>query len=176
LIPSTETIVWQPRAALAWEVKPRTVIRAGGGKFSDLFPYVLADMGLDNPPNVNAWLSGVSGSVPGMFAIPGTGDGVYGSANNDVVTAMAQANAALVAGFATGATSCYAASPTATCLSRLAMPAFPHNFMPYPYFLEWSAGIEHQFSSSFMLKAQYVGTKATQLAYNERPNNRQEYC
>jgi hypothetical protein len=176
LIPSTQAIVWQPRAALAWEVAPKTVIRAGGGKFSDLFPYVLADMGLTNPPNVNIWSAGVSGSVPGMFAIPGTGDGVNGSMNNDVVTAMAQANADLLAGFSSGATSCYAASPTTPCLSRLNVAAFNHNFMPYPYFLEWSAGIEHQFSNSFMLKAQYVGTKATQLAYNERPNNRQLYC
>jgi len=96
--------------------------------------------------------------------------------NNDVVTAMGQANADFTAGFANGATSCYSGSPTTPCVSRLNVAAFPHNFMPYPYFLEWSAGIEHQFSGSFMLKAQYVGTKATNMAFTERPNNRQLYC
>ena len=176
LLPSTQAIVLQPRGALAWEVAPKTVIRLGAGKFSDLFPYVLADMGLTNPPNVNSWVSGVSGSVPGMFAIAGTGDGIDGSGNNDVVTAMAQANRDLLSGFANGATSCNAASHTSPCLSRINITAFPHNYMPYPYFLEWSAGIEHQFSNSFMIKAQYVGTKATNMAYTERPNNRQLSC
>jgi hypothetical protein len=176
LLPSTQLIVWQPRGAIAWEVKHNTVIRAGIGKFSDLFPYVLADTGLTNFPNVNAFVGGVSGNVTSTYAIPGSGDGVYESSNNDVVTAMAQANQAVVQGFANGATSCYAATPTTPCLSRPTFTAFPSTFMPYPYFLEWSAGVEHQFRNNWSIKTQYVGTKATQLAYNFRPNQRQLYC
>ena len=176
LLPSTQAVVWQPRAAIAWEVKPHTVLRLGGGKFSDLFPYALADTGLENFPNVNAFNAGNLGSVAGIYAIPGTGDGIYGSPNNDVVTAMAQANQAVVQGFANGATSCYAANPTTPCLSRQGFTAFPDKFMPYPYFLEWNAGVEHEFGNSFLIKAQYVGTKATQMAYNFRPNARELYC
>lgn len=176
LLPSTQTIVWQPRAAIAWEVRPKTVVRIGGGKFSDLFPYVLADMGLTNFPNVNSFGSGNLGSVPGLFAVPGSGNGVSGDWNNDVVTAMQQANQAVVSGFAKGATSCYAASPTTPCLSRSNFVAFPDKFMPYPSFFEWSAGIEHQFVNNWSIKVQYVGTHATQLAYNYRPNARELYC
>ena len=51
MLDDTQKIVWQPRAALAWQVRTGTLFRVGGGLFSDVFPAELADRILQNFPN-----------------------------------------------------------------------------------------------------------------------------
>ena len=53
LFDSTPAAIWQPRTALAWEIRPGTVMRAGFGVFSDLLPGSVADLLGVNPPYVN---------------------------------------------------------------------------------------------------------------------------
>jgi len=60
MLDDTQTIVWQPRAALAWQARPRTVFRVGAGFFSDLLSAGFADRILQNFPNKNTFTAGAA--------------------------------------------------------------------------------------------------------------------
>ena len=178
---STPRIDWQPRAAIAWEVRPNTVIRAGGGIFSDIFPAAITDDGLMNPPNDNGFnAASTTGLAPltASYAVPGSGNGISGSPNNDVLAAIASAESATLAGFKSGQLTCYTpnASPPPNCIFPENFAAMPPGEFKYPYFAEWSFGVEQQFRDNWALKVQYVGTKATDLPYDVQGNGYQEDC
>jgi hypothetical protein len=164
----TQAVVWQPRVSLAWQAKPDTVIRSGVGYFSDVFPAFITDQMLRNFPNNNGFTSGIGGALSNaIYAVPGAG--------NDVVAAMGSANQALRSGFASGVASC-AVSNAANCIPQSNYFSVPKGTFPYPYFLEWSFSVEHQFSPNFLLTTQYVGTKATQLDYSYAADAFQNIC
>jgi Carboxypeptidase regulatory-like domain len=181
--PGTTAIVWQPRAAIAWQAGPKTVLRVGAGVFSDAFGSIgqLTDAALANFPNWNFFSAGAPGSpnpIIATYAVPGSGNGVPGSPNNDALGNIAQANAALVAGFQNGVLSCAANNAPANCLpTSSAWFAVPTGTFKYPYFAEWSATVQQQFGRDWMARVQYVGTKATNLAYTiQGANGFQTVC
>lgn len=175
----TQKIQWQPRASIAWEVKPRTVLRLGGGMFSDVFPASLADSMLGNFPNKNVFTAGWAGSgqpITATYAVPGSGNGVLGDPNSDALPNLSAANQSLHSGFASGVLSCAAANAPANCIPGQGYTAVPKGVFKYPYFTEWSATLQQQFGGSWMASLQYVGTKATNMPYSTQANGFQTVC
>jgi hypothetical protein len=177
---STPLIDWQPRASFAWSVRPNTVIRAGGGIFSDIFPASVADGLLANTPNDNIFQGGALSTglpIKAYYAVPGSGNGVPGSLQNDALGNIASAQAVSATGFANGLTSCYVTGlAPPNCLSPGTFTALPKGEFKYPYFAEWSFGIEQQFSNNWAAKISYVGTRAIDLPFAEQANGFQTAC
>ena len=166
---STPLAILQPRTAIAWQLEPQTVLRAGVGIFSDILPGSVADVVGVNPPYVSTFQGGLLGTVGGTAIAPG----VPGSA----VDAAVAANQTFHSGFSLGQLSCASsqASP-ATCLPPVALTAVPGSTLHAPYFMEWSLGIEHQFGNSGSAHVQYVGTRAVNQAYLTQVNGYQTVC
>ena len=162
--------IWQPRTSIAWQVHPRTLLRAGFGVFGDLLPAgSLIDALAPNPPFVNTFQGGLLGQAGGLAIAPGV--------PNSAVDATAAANQAFLSGFRSGALSC--ASPHAnpsTCLPPVAVTALPPGGLAVPYYLQWSAGVERELPAPMMLRAQYVGTRGYDLAYQMHVNGYQTVC
>ena len=169
LFQSTPLALWQPRTAVAWQVKPNTVLRTGFGLFSDLLPGSIADLAGANPPYVNAFQGGVLGTVGGVAIAPG----VPGSA----VDATAAANQNFLSGFAQGETSCASSLANRNaCLPPVSLTAVPGGTLHAPYFMQWSLALEHQFGSTASLRAQYAGTRAVNQPYTTQVNGYQTVC
>jgi Carboxypeptidase regulatory-like domain len=178
---STPLAIWEPRTALAWQFAPNSVVRTGFGLFSDILPGSIADLVDVNPPYVRTFLGGLLGTV-GKAGTAGC-DPVLGctaiapGVPNSAIDAMAAANQAFGAGFASGQLSC--ASPnanSAACLSPVTITAMPNGTLRAPYSMQWSVGIEHQFGSTASLRAQYVGTRALDQPYITQVNGYQTVC
>jgi hypothetical protein len=173
--------IWQPRTALAWQFAPSTVVRAGFGVFSDILPGSIADLVDINPPYVRTFQGGLLGTV-GKAGTAGC-DPVLGctaiapGVPNSAIDAMAAANQAFGAGFASGQLSCASleANPAA-CLPPAAITAMPNGTLRAPYSMQWSVGIEHQFGSTASVRAQYVGTRAVNQPYATQVNGYQTVC
>jgi carboxypeptidase family protein len=166
---STPVAILQPRTAIAWQFKSDTVLRAGFGLFSDILPGSVADVVGFNPPYVKTFQGGLLGTVGGTTIAPGT--------PNSAVDAAVAANQSFSSGFAQGQLSCAAvlANP-AMCLPPVAITAVPEGELHAPYFMQWSLGLEHQFSTAGSLKAQYVGTRAVNQPYMTQVNGYQTVC
>jgi hypothetical protein len=166
---STPAALLQPRTALAWEARPGTVLRAGFGVFSDLLPGSVADLVGVNPPYVNTFQGGLLGTVGGIGLAP--------AVPNSAVDATAQANRNFLAGFAQGQRSCAAAvAIPGGCLPAVSMVAMPSGELRAPYFMQWSAALEHQMGASMKWRAQYVGTRAVNQPYLTQVNGYQTVC
>ena len=179
LFPSTQLLAWQPRASVAWSVKPSTVLRLGGGAFSDIFPASIADNMLSNFPNKNVFDAGWAKSgqpVTANYAVPGSGNGILGDPSNDALSNIAFANTNLNAGFKNGVVSCVAANAPSNCLPSAGYYAVPDGTFKYPMFFEWRATVEQQFGSNWRLSVGYVGTHASHMPYTEAANGFQTAC
>src|SRR5580692_7525106 len=169
LFSSTPRAILQPRTAIAWQVEPKSVLRAGFGIFSDILPGSVADLIGTNPPNDKTFQGGLLGTVGGTTIAPGV--------PRSAVDATVAANQRFSAGFPQGQLSC--ASPQAapaTCLPPVAITAVPTGTLHAPYFMEWSLGIEHQFGTTASLLARYVGTRAVNQPYLTQVNGYQTVC
>ena len=168
LFPATPAIQWQPRSALAWQFRPKSVLRAGFGVFSDLLPGSVADLIAANPPNVNTFQGGLQGPAGGLAIAPGV--------PNSAIDSTAAANQAFLAGFAHGELSCASAKALSNCLPPVGLTAVPDGTLRMPYFLQWSLAIEQQFGNTGSLRVQYVGTRAVNLPYQVQVNGYQTVC
>lgn len=169
LFQSTPLAILQPRTAIAWQVRPKTVLRSGFGLFSDLLPGSVADLVGANPPYVNTFQGGLLGTVGGIAIAPGV--------PNSAVDATATANQNFLSGFSRGELSC--ASEIANrnaCLPAVSITAVPDGKLSAPYFMQWSFGLEHQLGSTASLRAQYVGTRAVNQPYTAQVNGYQTVC
>jgi hypothetical protein len=169
LFTSTPLAILQPRTALAWQFRQKTLLRAGFGLFSDILPGSVADLIGVNPPYVRTFQGGLLGTVGGSAIAPGV--------PNSAVDATIAANQRFASGFSTAALSC--ASPlsnSATCIPPLAIAATPQGQLHAPYFMEWSFGIERQFGDTGRAQAQYVGTRAINQPYLSEVNGYQTVC
>ncbi|MGA7077560.1 MAG: carboxypeptidase-like regulatory domain-containing protein [Terriglobales bacterium] len=181
LFSSTPLAILQPRMAIAWQLEPKSVLRAGFGIFSDLLPGSVADLVGANPPYDKTFQGGLLGTVgkagsagcDPQFGCTAIAPGVANSA----VDAIVAANQTFTAGFPQGQLSCASpqANPT-SCLAPVAITAIPDGKLHAPYFMEWSLGIEHQFGATASLKAQYVGTRAVNQPYSTQVNGYQTVC
>jgi len=162
--------ILQPRTSIAWQVRPRTLLRAGFGVFGDLLPAgSLIDALAPNPPFVNTFQGGLLGPAGGLAIAPGV--------PNSAVDATAAANQSFLAGFQSGERSCASplASPSA-CLPPVNVTALPPGGLAVPFYLQWSAGIERELPDRMMLRAQYVGTHGYDLTYQMHVNGYQTVC
>jgi hypothetical protein len=169
LFSSTPLAILQPRTAIAWQVEPKTVLRAGFGLFSDLLPGTVADLIGTNPPYVRTFQGGLLGTVGGTAIAPGV--------VNSAVDATIAADQRFTSGFAQGQLSC--ASPVAnpaSCLPPVAITAVPSGTLHAPYFMQWSLGIQHQIGTTANVQAQYVGTRAVNQPYLTQVNGYQTVC
>lgn len=178
---ATPLAILQPRTAIAWEIRPKTVLRAGFGIFSDILPGSVADLVGMNPPYVKTFQSGLLGTV-GKAGTPGCDPslgctGIAPDLPNSAVDATVSANQAFTSGFVQGELSCASslANP-ATCLPPVAITAVPDGKLHAPYFMEWSFGFEEQLGNTGSLKAQYVGTRAINQPYLTQVNGYQGIC
>jgi hypothetical protein len=169
LFESTPLAILQPRTAVAWQIKPKTVLRTGFGLFSDLLPGSIADLIGANPPYVNTFQGGLLGTVGGIAIAPGV--------PNSAVDATAVANQTFITGFQHGELSCASrlADPHA-CLPPVSITAVPDGKLHSPYFMQWSFALEHQVGNSVNLRAQYVGTRAVNQPYTTQANGYQSVC
>jgi Carboxypeptidase regulatory-like domain len=166
---STPLAILQPRTALAWQFKPKSVLRAGFGIFSDILPGSIADVVGVNPPYVKTFQGGLLGTAGGTAIALGI--------PNSAVDATVAANQTFSLGFPQGQLSC--ASPQAnpaTCLPPVAITAVPNGKLHAPYFMEWSLGLEHELGTTGSIHAQYVGTRAVNQPYLTQVNGYQTVC
>jgi hypothetical protein len=166
---STPLAILQPRTAIAWQIGPKTVLRAGFGLFSDLLPGSIVDLAGANPPYSETFQGGLLGTVGGTAIAPGV--------PNSAIDATVAANQIFNSGFAQGGLSC--ASPLASpnnCLQPVAVTAVPDGKLRAPYFMEWSFGIEQEIGNTIHLRAQYVGTRAVDQPYTTEVNGYQTVC
>ena len=169
LFSSTPLAILQPRTAIAWQVKPKTVVRSGFGLFSDILPGTVADLIGMNPPYVQTFQGGLLGTVGGTAIAPGV--------PNAAVDATVAANQRFTSGFEQGQLSCASAlANPASCLPPVAITAVPSGELHAPYFMQWSLGIEHQIGTTATVQAQYVGTRAVNQPYNTQVNGYQTVC
>jgi hypothetical protein len=162
--------IWQPRTSVAWQVRPRTVLRAGIGGFGDLVPAgSLIDALAPNPSFVNTFQGGLLGPAGGLAVAPGV--------PNSAIDATDAANQAFLAGFRRGELSCVAprANPVA-CLPTVNATALPPGGLALPYYLQWTAGVEREVGDRMLLRAQYVGTRGYDLTYQMHVNGYQTVC
>ncbi len=169
LFQSTPLAVLQPRTAIAWQIRPKTVLRTGFGLFSDLLPGSIADLLGANPPHVNTFQGGLLGTVGGTAIAPGV--------PNSAIDATTLANQNFLRGFQAGELSC--ASPlvnSKSCLPPVSITAVPDGKLHAPYFMQWSFALERQLGNTANLRAQYVGTRAVNQAYAMQVNGYQTVC
>jgi Carboxypeptidase regulatory-like domain len=165
---STPLAILQPRTAIAWQLEPKTVLRAGFGIFSDILPGTIADVVGFNPPYVKTFQGGLLGSVGGTAIAPGV--------PNSAIDATVAANQSFSSGFTQGQVSCASAQANPACLPPVAITAVPDGKLHAPYFMEWSLGLEHQLGTTGSLHAQYVGTRAVNQPYLTQVNGYQSVC
>ncbi len=161
---STPLAILQPRTAVAWQVAPKTVLRAGFGLFSDILPGSVVDLVGVNPPYSKTFQGGLLGTAGG-------------TAIDSAIAAAVAANQTFTSGFAQGQLSC--ASPlsnSAACLQPVAITAVPDGKLHAPYFMQWSFALEQQIGTAMNLRAQYVGTRAVNQPYETQVNGYQTVC
>jgi len=169
LFESTPLAILQPRTAIGWQIRPKTVLRTGFGLFSDLLPGSIADLLGANPPYVNTFQGGLSGTVGGIAIAPG----VPASA----VDATVQADQSFLTGFQKSEISCASTLANAhTCIPPVSITAAPEGKLHAPYVMQWSFALEHQLGNSVNLRAQYVGTRAVNQPYTMQVNGYQTVC
>jgi hypothetical protein len=160
-------IFWQPRMALAYELRHNTVLRSGFGTFVDIFPAYLADYIGENPPYDPQFTGGLYG--------PDGGTAIFPNVPGSAFSALAAANQAFVTGYKSGVLSCAAPAATSNCIPAVSMTN-PPNFMNYPYSIQWNFTVEHQFGSSWGLNISYVGTRYLQNTISESADAYETAC
>jgi hypothetical protein len=161
IIPNVEKVVFEPRFGLAWTpLDQNTVIRAGVGQFTDLYPGTLLSGFDTNFPQVNLWNLPVGTAAfdlnpPGSTAFPTSG-----------VTAVAQCNAGFTSNYFSGGNyNTYAAANPGCGVPN--MSDISRNFQN-PKYIEWNLEIQHSFGPHTVVSANYVGNRGYDLIF---PNN-----
>ncbi|MGA7853390.1 MAG: carboxypeptidase regulatory-like domain-containing protein [Candidatus Acidiferrales bacterium] len=162
IIPNMEKVVFEPRIGVAWTpFGQNTVIRAGVGQFSDLYPGGILSSYDINFPQVNRFNVPI-GSVafdtlpPGSTAFPGSG-----------VNLVTQCNGAFLSNYNNGGNLAgyqAAAAPIGGCLNGLGQLSVPglndisRNFAN-PKYIEWNVEIQQSFGAHTVFSVNYVGNR-----------------
>ena len=169
LFAATPLFVYQPRASIAYQLRPRAAVHAGFGVFSDIIPQQIADSGLMNAPNDPSFTGGIGGQVGGLGIAPG----VPGSA----VDAAANANKSFQTTFSSGGAPCAGIQPGApTCPLAVSLNTFPTGTLKTPYYYQYNLGLEQQIGSRGNLRADFVGTRGLHEPYQVQLNGYQNVC
>ena len=168
LFADTYPLKWQPRVAIAYQPRPKTVVRAGAGVFANPLLGVTPTYADQNAPSDVFVQGGIFGPAGGIGMFPG----VPGSAiDADIAT-----NHAFQQGFAAGVQSCAATSPPPNCIPPISFTLFDSTKQKFPDIYQWSFGVEQQLGSDWGLTFKYVGTRSTHGFYSDSPNGYQFFC
>jgi Carboxypeptidase regulatory-like domain len=181
IIPGIEKVVFQPRLGLAWSpIGQNTVIRAGVGLFTDLYPGGLLSLFNTNFPQVNLF-DVPTGSVafdlaaPGSTAFPGSGVNLVTQCNGAFLSNY-NSGGSLTTGGSSGGGYAGAAAPFGGCLNAQGALTVPNlndvsrNFQN-PKYVEWNFEIQHTFGTRTVVSANYVGNHGyDELAFNPTLN------
>lgn len=186
--------VWQPRLAVSWEVRPKTLIKVGFGMFSQVDAASVADTLAKAAPFDPAFTGGITpgdlganGSSAGcVLPAPGAAYAAPSSAFCDNAWAPTAPDAAYLAthaanstfqsNFAGGAPSCEVnvISPGAVnplkCIQQLSVTALPAGGLLPEIVYNESVGIQHQFGNNISLNSTVVGTRSQHLTYDYDDN------
>jgi Carboxypeptidase regulatory-like domain len=169
LFAATPLFVYQPRASIAYQLRPHTAVHGGFGVFNDIIPQQIADSGLMNAPNDPSFTGGLAGQVGGIGIAPG----VPGSA----IDAAASANKSFQTIFRSGGAPCAGIQPGApTCPLAVGLNTFPTGTLKTPYYYQFNFGAEQQVGSRGNLRADYVGTRGLHEPYQVQLNGYQNVC
>jgi Carboxypeptidase regulatory-like domain/TonB-dependent Receptor Plug Domain len=168
IIPGVEKIVFEPRFGVAWSpFGQNTVVRAGVGLFSDLYPgFILSEFDTNFPQvnlfNVPTGTIAFDGLPPGTTAFQTSGP-----------TLVAQCNAAFTSNFLSGGSLTTAGASGAGysgaasgipggCLNaqgNLSVPTLTDvsRNLKNPKYVEWNLEIQHTFGARTVVSANYVG-------------------
>ena len=150
IIPSVEAVVFQPRIGVAWTPwGDKTVIRAGIGQFSDLYPGTILDRFTTNFPQVTSFVFNQSGS---NFAFTDPGAATNGVVNCNTAFQSVYHSGGNLADFNT----------TPGCAGQL--PGLNsigsgQNKLLNPKYTEWNLEIQRTIGRSTVVSANYVGNR-----------------
>jgi hypothetical protein len=158
--PDTQTVVWEPRLGIAWKPtnSDKTVIRAGAGIFADELPGNLAQAAAFNTPGLNAFTIANGSIAPG---VPGS-----------LFTKAAQANQALLSGFAAGGTLA-SLTQTVAGFSPPNVTSFPSVFRQ-PTYYKWNFEVQQALGWKTILSLNYSGMHGIYIPIND--NGLNAYC
>lgn len=148
-----ETVALQPRAGVAWTpFGPNTVIRAGAGLFSDLYPGFLLDSWTINFPEVTSF----------ALVDAGTIDPKGTSSEPSATSVIVGCNAVFQSNFKSGGTenSFLNSAPSGCSVPNLNdAPSKLRN----PKYAEWNLEIQHSLGSGTVISLNYVGNHGYDL-------------
>ncbi|HXN29799.1 MAG TPA: carboxypeptidase regulatory-like domain-containing protein [Candidatus Acidoferrales bacterium] len=167
VIPGIEKVVFEPRFGLAWSpIGQNTVIRAGVGLFTDLYPGGLLSLFDTNFPQVNLF-NVPTGSVafdlasPGSTAFPGSGVNLVTQCNGAFLSNY-NSGGSLTTGGSSGGGYAGAAQPFGGCLNAQGALSVPNlndvsRNLQNPKYVEWNLELQHTFGARTVVSANYVG-------------------
>lgn len=153
ILPNVEKVVFQPRLGLAWSpFGQKTVVRAGVGLFTDLYPGTILDAYTTNFPQVTSFTLN-SGTV--AFNEAGSGANLLAGCNN-----------AFQSNYNSGGTvgSFLTAAPAGCAVPTLQNTS---SKILNPKYVEWNVEIQHSLGAKTVVSANYVGNRG----YDELLNN-----
>ena len=181
IIPGIEKVVFEPRFGLAWSpIGQNTVIRAGVGLFTDLYPGGLLSLFDTNFPQVNLF-DVPTGTVafdlapPASTAFPTSGVNLVTQCNGAFLSNY-NSGGSLTTGGSSGGGYAGAAAPFGGCLNAQGALTVPNlndvsRNLQNPKYVEWNFEVQHTFGSRTVVSANYVGNHGyNELAFNPTLN------
>jgi len=158
LFPQIEKVVFQPRIGIAWNPwgKSDTVVRAGIGLFSDLYPATLVDSYALNSPTSNRFTYRPGDPMP---MSPADTSNPLGA---PVGTQIAACNAAFNTAYSTGQTLADYNAAAPGCAKPDYNSVLPST-VSNPKYVEWNLEVQHSFGKKTSLSVNYVGNRGYDL-------------
>ena len=146
ILPGVERVVFQPRFGVAWTpFGDKTVIRAGIGQFSDLYPGTILDRFTTNFPQVTSFSYNASGS---NFAFTDPNAATTGVVNCNTAFQSVYHSGGNLADFNT-TPGCAGQTPGLNSVGKLLNPKYT----------EWNVEIQRTIGSRTVVSANYVGNR-----------------
>ena len=156
ILPGIEKVVFQPRIGVAWTpFGDKTVIRAGIGQFSDLYPGTILDAYTTNFPQVTSF----NYIAPSNFAFTDP---------NSAVNAVSTCNTTFQSVYHSGGNLAQYLAPNANC----AVPNLNSvGKLLNPKYTEWNVEIQRTIGTRTVVSANYVGNRGYDgLLFNNTEN------
>jgi hypothetical protein len=156
VLPGIERVVFQPRIGVAWTpFGDKTVIRAGIGQFSDLYPGTILDDFTTNFPQVGAF----NYTAPGNFAFTDPGA---------VTSSVIACNTTFQSVYHSGGNLADYLAPNSNC----ALPNIGDvGKLLNPKYTEWNVEVQRTIGANTVVSVNYVGNRGyDEIMLNPLPN------